>query len=140
ESAAGAAGLMKAVLALQHETIPRPLHLSTLNPRIFLEGTCLSIATSEGAWPQGSVPRRAGGSSFGLSGTNSHVILEEALRERSLNVRHRRGVCWRCQPRATAPYGRWQGVTPSASNARGPRLSPTCATPRRSGGATSTNG
>nr|WRX36515.1 hypothetical protein [Cystobacterineae bacterium] len=78
ESSAGVAGLVKAVLALRNERIPRNLHFRTLNPRLRLEGTSLALATEPMAWPRKGVPRRAGVSSFGISGTNAHVVLEEA--------------------------------------------------------------
>ncbi|XXT21826.1 type I polyketide synthase [Sorangium sp. So ce429] len=78
ESAAGVAGLIKVVLALQHETIPRNLHFKKLNPRISLDGTCLAIPTEAVSWKAGDKRRIAGVSSFGISGTNAHVIVEEA--------------------------------------------------------------
>lgn len=78
EAGAGVAGLMKTALALQHETIPPNLNLRTLNPRISLSGTPIEIATTPTPWLRGDKPRRAGVSSFGMSGTNAHVILEEA--------------------------------------------------------------
>ncbi|MBT9332219.1 type I polyketide synthase [Paracidobacterium acidisoli] len=78
EAAAGMAGLMKVALSLQQERIPRNLHFERLNPEISLEGTRL-VPASEGAWwPRGERPRFAGLSSFGMSGSNAHVILEEA--------------------------------------------------------------
>ncbi|XXX76156.1 acyltransferase domain-containing protein [Sorangium sp. So ce134] len=82
EAAAGVAGLIKALLALRHELIPRNLHFQTLNPRIDLAGTPFMIPTEEVPWKAGPKPRLAGVSSFGLSGTNAHVILEEAPRPR----------------------------------------------------------
>jgi acyl transferase domain-containing protein len=78
EAAAGIAGLIKVVLALQHETIPRHLNFSRLNPRIRLEGTPFFIPTEAQPWKRSGKPRLAGVSSFGMSGTNAHVILEEA--------------------------------------------------------------
>ncbi|SEM07181.1 Acyl transferase domain-containing protein [Stigmatella aurantiaca] len=77
EAAAGMAGLIKAVLALQHEAIPKQLHFEALNPRMTLEGTPFAIASAPRAWRQGTQPRVAGVSSFGLSGTNAHVLIEE---------------------------------------------------------------
>ena len=77
EAAAGMAGLIKAVLALQHETIPKQLHFEALNPRMTLEGTPFAIASAPRPWRKGTQPRVAGVSSFGLSGTNAHVLLEE---------------------------------------------------------------
>lgn len=81
EAAAGIAGLMKVVLSLWHERIPRHLHFQTLNPHISLRGTPFVIPTQEMPWTATGTPRRAGVSSFGLSGTNAHVITEEAPRE-----------------------------------------------------------
>ncbi|WP_437606619.1 beta-ketoacyl synthase N-terminal-like domain-containing protein [Sorangium sp. So ce834] len=78
EAAAGVAGLIKAVLALQHGAIPANLHFRALNPRIRLEGTSLSIPTRKLEWKAGGAARLAGVSAFGLSGTNAHTILEEA--------------------------------------------------------------
>lgn len=78
EGAAGIAGLIKATLAVQRGAIPPQVHFQRLNPHISLEGTPLAIATEGRAWPAGSGPRRAGVSSFGWSGTNAHVVLEEA--------------------------------------------------------------
>jgi acyl transferase domain-containing protein/short-subunit dehydrogenase len=80
EAAAGVAGLIKVVLALEHQAIPRHLHLRTLNPRITLEGTPFYIPTENTPWLPGARARRAGVSSFGLSGTNAHLIVEEPPR------------------------------------------------------------
>ncbi len=80
ESAAGVTGLIKTALALYHEEIPANLHFEKLNPNISLEGTRFLIPTRRVAWPRGSDPRFAGLSSFGFSGTNVHVVLEEAPR------------------------------------------------------------
>ncbi len=77
EGAAGVAGLMKAVLTLSHGRIPKNLNFRTLNPRIQLAGSSLAIASEGAAWPRGEASRIAGVSSFGISGTNAHVILEE---------------------------------------------------------------
>jgi len=82
EAAAGIAGLIKAVMVLQRETIPANLHFRKLNPRISLEGTPFVIPTENLPWVRGTKPRIAGVSAFGLSGTNAHVILEEAPREK----------------------------------------------------------
>lgn len=78
EGAAGIGGLIKAILCLRHEAIPKNLHFKTLNPRISLEGTPFVIPTDTLPWKSSSKPRRAAVSSFGISGTNAHVILEEA--------------------------------------------------------------
>nr|WRX36517.1 hypothetical protein [Cystobacterineae bacterium] len=78
EGAAGVAGVIKAVLSLRHERIPKNLNFRTLNPRIRLEGTALAVASEPKPWPRTERPRLAGVSSFGISGTNAHVVLEEA--------------------------------------------------------------
>jgi acyl transferase domain-containing protein len=81
EGAAGVAGIIKVLLALKHEKIPKNLHFRRLNPRISLEGTPFVVPVESVPWPRGQKPRRAGVSSFGISGTNAHVILEEAPAE-----------------------------------------------------------
>lgn len=78
EGAAGIAGLIKTVLVLRHETIPGNLYFRSLNPHISLEGTRLVIADRQRLWRVGGMKRYAGVSSFGWSGTNAHVVLEQA--------------------------------------------------------------
>ncbi len=78
EGAAGVAGIIKAVLSLQHQTIPGLPHFTQLNPHISLENTPFSIPTKLTHWDSNGQRRFAGVSSFGWSGTNAHVILEEA--------------------------------------------------------------
>jgi acyl transferase domain-containing protein len=78
ESAAGIAGFIKVVLALQHRQIPPHLHLTQLNPYIKLEDTSFSIPTELQPWTVAGGDRRlAGISSFGFGGTNCHVIVGE---------------------------------------------------------------
>jgi acyl transferase domain-containing protein/acyl carrier protein len=78
ESAAGVAGMMKIILALQHGEIPANRNFTQLNPRITLRRLKVSVPTEAVPWPAQQWPRRAGVSSFGFSGTNAHAILEEA--------------------------------------------------------------
>lgn len=79
ESAAGIAGVIKTILALQNEEIPRHLHFSKINPEIELDKIPAKIPLDAIDWNRNTTrPRRAGVSSFGFSGTNSHVILEES--------------------------------------------------------------
>jgi len=78
EAAAGIAGLIKVVLSLQHEWIPAHLHYTTLNPHIDWQDVPVDIPVSGRPWPRGVRRRLAGVSSFGFSGTNAHVIVEEA--------------------------------------------------------------
>ncbi len=78
EAASGLAGLLKVVMALRHETIPGQLHFSRPNPRISWGDYPIVVPTSPVPWPRRDAPRRGAVSSFGFSGTNAHVILEEA--------------------------------------------------------------
>jgi acyl transferase domain-containing protein/short-subunit dehydrogenase/acyl carrier protein len=78
ESAAGIAGLIKTVLCLQHEALVPNLHFQTPNPHIDWERLPFEVVTTNRPWPRGERPRIAGVSSFGFSGTNAHVLLEEA--------------------------------------------------------------
>ncbi len=79
EAASGVAGLVKLILMLRHQQIPPHLHFSELNPVVALDGVDLRVPTTLGEWQIESGDKRRGGvSSFGLSGTNAHVILEEA--------------------------------------------------------------
>lgn len=76
--AAGAAGLIKTALALEHELLPPSLHVDAPNPKIDFAGSPFTINTAATPWRRGAAPRRAGVSSFGVGGTNAHVIVEEA--------------------------------------------------------------
>ncbi|WP_262121921.1 type I polyketide synthase, partial [Serratia ficaria] len=80
QAAAGVAGLIKTVLALQHGIIPQNLHFATPNPHIPWDQLPVRVAAEATPWPPGDRPRIAGVSAFGWSGTNAHVILEEAPR------------------------------------------------------------
>jgi acyl transferase domain-containing protein/acyl carrier protein len=79
EAAAGVAGLIKVVLSLQHERIPANLNFREMNPHIAAEGISIRVPTEPMAWPRLADRRIAGVSSFGLTGTNAHVVVEEAL-------------------------------------------------------------
>ncbi|MGI8509199.1 MAG: SDR family NAD(P)-dependent oxidoreductase [Gemmatimonadaceae bacterium] len=78
EAAAGVAGLIKAVLCLQNKVIPPSLHFVTPNPNIPWEDLPFRVPTVATPWPGDGMPARAGVNSFGISGTNAHVVLEEA--------------------------------------------------------------
>ncbi|MBI3554121.1 MAG: SDR family NAD(P)-dependent oxidoreductase [Elusimicrobia bacterium] len=78
ESAAGIAGLIKAVLCLQNEAVPPLAAFTRLDNRIKLDGTRLVVPGRLLPWPKGSDKRRAAVSSFGISGTIAHAVLEEA--------------------------------------------------------------
>ncbi len=84
ECAAGIAGLIKVVVALQHETIPASLHFTGANPALDLDATPFFVPTHSTPWHASSRPRRAGVSSFGFGGTNCHVVLEQAPQTREV--------------------------------------------------------
>lgn len=76
--AAGVAGLIKTTLALRHKQIPPTLHFETPNPNIDFANSPFYVNTELTPWAAGSSRRRAGISSFGVGGTNAHVVVEEA--------------------------------------------------------------
>lgn len=77
EAAAGIAGVIKVILSLQHKEIPPHLHFKTPNPHIDWKGMPIEVAAEGRAWTSAE-GRIAGVSSFGFSGTNGHIVLEEA--------------------------------------------------------------
>ncbi|WP_326661117.1 HAD-IIIC family phosphatase [Streptomyces sp. NBC_00385] len=80
QAAAGIGGVIKAVLSLEHERLPATLHAETPTEQIDWAAGGLELCGGPRPWPRGARTRRAGVSAFGISGTNAHVILEEAPR------------------------------------------------------------
>jgi len=100
DAAAGVAGLIKTVLALEHKQLPPSLHFTKPNPRIDFANSPFYVNSRLAEWKGGTAPRRAGVTSLGIGGTNAHVVLEEAL-----------------EPGPTGPSRPWQLLTLSAKTA-----------------------
>ena len=77
-AAAGVAGLIKVAMSLHDQQIPGTLHFEKPNPQIDIENSPFYVCDSLTPWKRGQQPRRGGVSSFGVGGTNAHILLEEA--------------------------------------------------------------
>ena len=124
EAAAGMAGLIKVVLALQHGEIPPHLHFTTPNPHIAWAELPLEVPTAADAVARDGGRRIAGVSSFGFSGTNAHVVVEEAAAPVTRLRRCEPGprTCSRCRRGPGRTCAHWRRATPI-------RLSPVAASP-----------
>ncbi|MFI7176748.1 SDR family NAD(P)-dependent oxidoreductase [Streptomyces spororaveus] len=106
QAAAGAAGVIKMVMAMRNRTLPATLHADTPSTRIDWQAGAVSLLTQARPWEPADRPRRAAVSSFGISGTNAHVIIEEPETEPDL------------PPRTTDGPGSGQPVPPLVLSAR----------------------
>ncbi|MFE9560500.1 type I polyketide synthase, partial [Streptomyces sp. NPDC006487] len=127
QAAAGVAGLMKMVQAMRYGVLPRTLHVDAPTPHVDWTSGAAELLTEARPWPATGHPRRAAVSSFGISGTNAHVIIEQGDPDLGADpVHHPVHDSGQVPPAsgATGPHGPWvlSGRDPGALRAQGQRL------------------
>ncbi|CAM5307240.1 Phenolphthiocerol synthesis polyketide synthase type I Pks15/1 OS=Streptomyces antimycoticus OX=68175 GN=pks15/1_2 PE=4 SV=1 [Streptomyces antimycoticus] len=128
QAAAGVAGVIKMVMAMRHGLLPASLHINAPSPHVEWDDDGVRLLTEAVEWPRAERPRRAGVSSFGISGTNAHVILEQAPEQAQHTAREPdpedfRVVPWVLSARGTEAL-RDQARALAARLATGPTASP----------------
>ena len=94
QAAAAVGGVIKMVMAIQHGILPQTMHITEPSPHVDWSAGAVSVLTENRPWPRTGHPRRAGVSAFGVSGTNGHVILEQAPPAEHTTQAEHRVVPW----------------------------------------------
>ncbi|MBQ0852011.1 SDR family NAD(P)-dependent oxidoreductase [Streptomyces sp. BH-SS-21] len=124
QAAAGVAGIIKMVKAMDHGVLPRTLHVDAPTPEVDWASGDVELLTEAREWTQNGRPRRAGISSFGISGTNAHVIIEAAPAEAPALTPASAPVGTNCQDRPAPAPVEWilSGKSADALRAQAEKL------------------